>query len=69
MSQHEHGWTVIECLPDERGADAVIGALGFFGTEAEALAFLADVRDDDPDRGDGWTIIPVRMFQSGKVAA
>lgn len=48
-------WTVVECNPDERGADAVFGARGLFSTEEDALAYLADIRNDDPDTGDGWT--------------
>lgn len=54
-------WTVVECSPDQTGADAVRRAYGLFATEDDALAFLADIRDDNPDTGDGWTTAEVRM--------
>ena len=42
-----------------RGADAVTGVWGPFDTEQEALDFLADIRDDDPERGNGWSYMEV----------
>ena len=68
-SNYEYGWTVVECNPDERGADAVLGAMEFFRTEAEALAFLADVRDDDPTTGNGWTTLCVRVWSPKEATA
>ena len=59
MKQNALMWTVIECNPDERGADALVGARGLFRTEEEALAYLAEIRNDDPDTGDGWTTCPI----------
>jgi hypothetical protein len=41
----------------------------FFRTEAEALAFLANVRDDDPITGNGWTTLCVRVWNPKEVAA
>ncbi len=55
-------WTVIECYPDERGADAVFGARGLFNTEEDALEHLANTRNDDPDTGDGWTTCPIIIY-------
>lgn len=52
-------WTVIKCDPSQKGADAVIECFGLFYTEDEALDFLADVRDDDPETGDGWTRVEI----------
>lgn len=69
MSKFEYGWTVVECDPNERGADAVLGAMEFFRTEGEALDFLAIVRDDDPETGNGWTVVRVSVFQTEKAAA
>ena len=66
---YDYGWTVVECDPDERGADAVLGAMEFFFTEAEALAFLANVRDDDPITGNGWTTLCIRLWNPKEVAA
>lgn len=54
-------WAVVECVPEERGADAVKRAYGLFDTEQEALDMLAEMRDDNPDTGDGWTTTPVHM--------
>lgn len=68
-SHYEYGWTVVECNPDERGADAVLGAMEFFRTEGEALDFLANVRDDDPETGNGWTVLRVSVWSSQEVAA
>jgi hypothetical protein len=69
MGRYNYGWTVVQCNPDERGADAVLGAMEFFLTEAEALAFLANVRDDDPTTGNGWTTLCVRVWNPNEVAA
>lgn len=69
MSDWEYGWTLIQCDPEERGADAIIRAVAFFRTEGEALDFLADVRDDDPETGNGWTILRVQVWSRKGVAA
>lgn len=54
-------WTVVECNPDERGADALFGARGLFSTEEEAIVYLTDIRNDDPETGDGWTTCPITV--------
>lgn len=61
VSDYEHGWTVIECDPNERGADAIIQAHGIWRTADEALNYLADCRDDDGDTGDGWTMVRIQV--------
>lgn len=53
-------FTIIECNPDERGSYSVLGVWGLFATEEEALDVLADMRDDDPETGDGWTYMEIR---------
>lgn len=55
----EGTWAVVKCDPDERGADAIIKSYGVFTSEDEALEFLAEVRDDDPENGNGWTTLEV----------
>jgi hypothetical protein len=55
-------WTVVETDSRERGADALIGARGLFSTEEEAIVHLTDIRDDDPDTGDGWTTVPIIIY-------
>lgn len=57
-------WTVIECDPKGQGADAPVSTYGVFGTEEEALAYLADVRNDNPDTGNGWTTVPIVIFSA-----
>jgi hypothetical protein len=52
-------WIVVQCDPDECGADAVQRCIGLFDDEDSALLFLADVRYDDPDTGSGWTCMCV----------
>ena len=69
MSNYDYGWTVVECNPDERGADSVLQAYEFFRTEGEALSFLAAARDDDPKYGNGWTTLRVSVWRSAEVAA
>ena len=54
-------WTVVECAPDEYGADAIIRAHGLYDTERDALDALTEMRTDDPDTGDGWTITAVHI--------
>lgn len=61
---YEHGWTVVECNPNERGADAIIGAFEVFYREEDALEFLANIRDDDPEMGNGWTTVRLRIFSA-----
>jgi hypothetical protein len=53
-------WTVVECEPNQRGADAIIRSYGVFASEDEALDFLAEIRDDDPVTGNGWTTLAIR---------
>ena len=52
-------FVIIECNPDERGADSVLGVWGMFYTEDEVLDALANMRDDDPEYGNGWTYMDV----------
>lgn len=52
-------WCIVQCDPDESGADSVRQVIGLFDTEDEALDILANIRDDDPDTGDGWTYMPI----------
>jgi hypothetical protein len=52
-------WTVVECAPDEYGADAVIRAHGLYDTEQDALDALAEMRTGDPDTGWWWTTTAV----------
>ena len=55
-------WVVIECDPKGQGADAPMTVYGVFSTEEEALDYLAETRNDKPDRGDGWTTAPHVIF-------
>jgi len=66
---YDYGWTVVKCNSDECGADAILQGYEFFRTEGEALSFLANVRDDDPKYGNGWTTLRVSMWRSEEVAA
>ena len=55
---HQKYWTVVQC--DECvGADAIITAYGLFTSEEEALDLLANMRDDDPETGNGWTTVRI----------
>jgi hypothetical protein len=53
------GWIVVQCDPSECGADSVMRCFGVFDSEDVAAKMLADIRDDDPDFGDGWTCVEV----------
>ena len=53
-------FVIIECNPDERGADSVLGVFGVFATEESARMLLEDMRDDDPAIGNGWTYMEVK---------
>lgn len=68
MSDWEYGWTLVQCDPKECGADAIIGAVAFFRTEGEALDFLADMRDDDPETGNRWTTLRIQVWSRKEVA-
>jgi hypothetical protein len=62
MSDYEHGWTVVECYPNEKGADAIFRVYGVWRTEEEALDYLAECRDDDGAAdGDAWTTVRIRV--------
>jgi hypothetical protein len=52
-------FVIIECDPNDRGADAIIGVYGVVATEESAQMLLADMRDDDPNTGNGWTYMEV----------
>ena len=52
-------FVIIRTLPEWRGADCIASVLGPFDSEDEALEALAEVRDDDPEYGNGWTYMEV----------
>jgi hypothetical protein len=53
---------VVECYPNEKGADAIFRAHGVWRTEEEALDYLAECRDDDGAAdGDAWTTVRIRV--------
>lgn len=52
-------FVIIRTIPEWHGADCIAGVLGPFESEDEALEVLAEVRDDDPEYGNGWTYMEV----------
>ena len=57
--KYQKYWTVIQCDHECKGADAIVSAYGLFTSEEEALDLLANIRDDDPEAGNGWTTVRI----------
>lgn len=52
-------FVIIECDPNDRGADAIVRVYGIYDTPSEALDILTSMRDDDPETGNGFTYMEV----------